>query len=115
MSDFPILKQKSLLSSPSSENQGLSEIQTQVDGLVSHSLEQAADWKTISAMVAAGGTSRLLRVGSMTTAAPLLVQRSAWLPALIQMGSQALALSGESAVFAGMNRGFRNLEGKPSS
>jgi hypothetical protein len=115
MSDFIIPKQKSLLSVPFSGSRPLSDIQAQVDALVSHSMDEATNWKTISAMTAAGAASRLLRLGSMTAAAPLLAHRSAWLPALIRTGSQAVALSGESAVFAGMSRSFRNLEGRPSS
>src|SRR5262245_12345708 len=92
----------------------LSEIQTQVDNLVTHSIDQAFGSKTLVAMVAGGFASRFARMGALETTAPFLSKGEMILPFLARGNSYAVALGAESFTFAGVNRGLNNLEGHRS-
>src|SRR5262245_48942447 len=78
-----------------------SELQSQVDSLVSHSIAEATNTKTLTAMVAGGFAFRFARTGGLAAADPLLKGNSilSW---IARGGSYAAALGAESAVFAGV-------------
>ena|GEM_PF-5412801 len=82
----------------------LTETQAHVDQLVTRSLDEATNWKTLAAITAAGAASRWIRLGSLNSASPLLSGGSTAMNSVVRGASSGVALSGESAVFAGMNR-----------
>jgi hypothetical protein len=91
------------LSAPST-----SAIQTQVEGLVTDFVSQATDLKTLGALTAGGLTFRAGRLATLAAGSRYL----STVPSLVRMGSLAIGLAGESATFAGIQRGFRSLEGQ---
>ncbi|MFO1519443.1 MAG: serine/threonine-protein kinase [bacterium] len=90
-----------------SENQAL------VDQLVSNVMNESTKGSTLAAMVGAGWAFRLTRAGLMS--AVTLSEGSALLPTLVRGGSYVAAFGVESATFAGIERGFHTLEGRPVS
>jgi HEAT repeat protein len=90
----------------------LSPLQNQVDGHVGDFIDQATDAKTLSAMVGAGMAYRLTRLGTLAAASSLLPEGNTLASLFARGSSYALGLAGESATFAGMNRGFRLFEGR---
>src|SRR5262245_46840830 len=85
-----------------SKNTGLSSLQQQVDGMVGNFVSQAADEKSLVAMMAGGLAYRSLRMGALTLGSQYLSR----LPLLVRHGSSLLGLAAESATFAGVNRGL---------
>src|SRR4030095_7643867 len=83
------------------QNQPLTEAQALTDGLVSVSIQEGANLKTAAAMLGAGWVGRFPRIGAMSS---LPGQRI--LPQLVRGASYVPALAAESAVFAGIERGF---------
>jgi PBS lyase HEAT-like repeat-containing protein len=94
-------------------NPQFTESQSLVDRTVSQSVEEIAKPETMLALLGAGGVSRLTRIGVMS-AVPLQ-EGKVFLPLLAKGGSYALSLANESAAFAGIERGFGHLEGRPST
>src|SRR5262245_48868896 len=103
---FPSVLRGSLLDRvQKSENPAFSEIQSEVDGLVSHAADTAADGKTMACLFGAGLAGKLVRLGTLSSAG------FSWVPWITRGLSHATALAGESAVYAGMERGFNSLDG----
>jgi hypothetical protein len=97
--------------SASQSGKPLSEIQSQVDTLVTQSIDRAVDPKTLAAMVAGGFASRFARMGTLAAASPLLTKGQTILPLLVRGGSYAVSLGAESFTFAGVNRELNRIEG----
>src|SRR5262245_25265512 len=89
----------------SSKNSGLTSTQQQVDGMVENFVTQAANEKSIAAMMPGGLAYRTVRMGTLALGSQYLSQ----FPLLVRYGSSLAGLAGESAAFTAVNRG---LEGQ---
>jgi|GEM_PF-7130856 len=100
----------SLLDRASLQNgQALTEVQALTDQLASTFLQEATNLRTAAAMLGAGWVGRATRIGAMGS-----LPGRALLPQLVRGASYIPAMAAESAAFAGIERGFHNLEGHPS-
>src|ERR1051326_8939103 len=87
-----------------------STLQRQVDGLVTDFVSQATDLKTLSTLTAGGLAYRAGRLATLAVGSRYL----STVPSLVRIGSLGIGLAGESATFAGLQRGFRSFEGQSS-
>src|SRR4029453_17506092 len=83
----------------------LSSDQILVDQLVDNSLSEATKGSTLLAMLGAGYAFRLTRLGTMGLP---ITEGHSLLTTLSRGASYAVALAGESATFAGIERGFHS-------
>src|SRR5262245_24080036 len=74
-------------------------LQSQVDSLVGSFTEQATDWRSLAAMMAAGMTYRLGRVGAMTAGTG-------------RLASLGIGLGAEVTAFEMTNRSLSSLTGE---
>src|SRR5215467_15121418 len=88
-----------------SQNRSLSQVQSEVDGLVGSAVSTVSDEKMMASLFAAGAVGRFIRLGTVAASGKSLA------PLAIQAMSHVTALAGESAVFAGMERKFAQWEG----
>src|SRR5262249_45692502 len=102
---FPSLRRGGLLDRPDPvQNRSLSDLQSEVDQLVRNAVATISDGKTMASLLGAGLVGKLVRLGTVAAAGESLA------PLLVRGASYATALAGESAAFAGMERGFGFLE-----
>jgi RNA polymerase sigma-32 factor len=101
----------SLLFRVTQRDTDLTPFQTQIDGVTGSFAEQAADWKSLAAMMAGNLASRLIKIGGLALGTQYLSKT----PLFVRYGSSLIALAGESAAFTGMNRALHPGAGLPSS
>src|SRR4029453_7552415 len=89
-----------------SEIQSLSGLQSEVDRLVSQKAQTPTDAKTMACLFGAGLAGRFTRLGTLSSAGNPLS------PSLLWGLSHMSALAGESAVFAGLERGLTSPKGQ---
>src|SRR5215510_8765 len=80
------------------ENATLSGLQAEVDQIVGNAVATVADEKTMAALFTAGLAGRFVRLGTVAASEKSLA------PVAVQGISHAMALAGESGVFAGTER-----------
>ncbi|MFO1519690.1 MAG: ATP-binding protein [bacterium] len=112
---YPPLQNSSFPSDESvlsrSRSFSLTPTQAWVDRLVGQTMEEAVDVKTLAAAAGAGMVYRITRIASAAWGASLFGKS----PFLVRTVSVGAGLAGESAAFAGVERGFVFLEGKSTS
>src|SRR5258706_2754437 len=94
-----------LSSIPFSHPTDLNPLQSQVDGLVSHFVEEAANPTTLAAMMAGGAAYRLGRIGVMGLGSSAIVR-----PLSIGVG-----LGTEGSAFEFTNRSFATFSGNQTN
>ncbi|MFO1519071.1 MAG: hypothetical protein U1F57_05345 [bacterium] len=88
----------------------LTPLQNTVDQAVSSFMEGVTDKNALIAMTAGGFAYRLGRFGTLLAGSR--VGEGAALPLLVRGSSYAVGFGAESLTFAGVNRGFKSLEGQ---
>jgi hypothetical protein len=85
----------------------LTSFQAEIDGATGNFIKEATDPKGLIAMAAGGWANRFLRKEALGLGAIYLSGN----PLLTKYGSSLIGLAGESATFAGIQRGFQLAEG----
>lgn len=92
------------------ENSTFNETQKIADQAVSGFLEGAVDPKTLAAMTAGGLAYRFGKIGTLLAGSHL--GQGSILPFLVRGSSYLIGFGAESFIFAGVNRGFKILDGQ---